>query len=467
MAQRIPEAEMDDILKIVEDYPGGASVEEVQSSLAKPVPRRTLQYRLARLVEENKLLAVGMARARRYRIPSEGVVFVASAPSPLGMPSVVVEFYPPISPQGEALKQAVRKPIQHRQPVGYHLEFLADYRPNETFYLSRESRRKLAAMGQSADQQQRPAGTHARQIYNRLLIDLSWNSSRLEGNTYSLLETQLLLEMGESAEGKTAQEAQMILNHKAAIELLVEQSGESGISRHMILSLHALLSENLLDDPGASGRLRTKIVGISGSTYHPLATPQLIEQYFSQLLNSVAAIADPFEQAFFLLVHVPYLQPFDDVNKRVSRLAANIPLIRANLSPLSFVDVPERAYIDGLLAVYELNRVQLLRDVFVWAYERSCARYAAVAQTLGEPDPFRLRHRNALFDAVATVVREGMRKRTAAAYLQRYASEHLPTRDQKRFVEIAETELMYLHEGSIARYKLRPSEYRAWLETWK
>jgi hypothetical protein len=90
-----------------------------------------------------------------------------------------------------------------------------------------------------------------------------------------------------------------------------------------------------------------------------------------------------------------------------------------------------------------------------------------VAQTLGEPDPFRLRYRSELFDAVATVVRQGMSKRKAAAYLQQYAIERLLTQDQTRFVEVAETELMYLHEGSIARYKLRPAEYRAWQETWK
>ena len=94
------------------------------------------------------------------------------------------------------------------------------------------------------------------------------------------------------------------------------------------------------------------------------------------------------------MVHLPYLQPFDDVNKRTSRLSANIPLIRENLSPLSFVDVPEQAYIDGLLGVYELNQIELLRDVFVWAYERSCARYSAVRQPLGEPDKFRLRYRD-------------------------------------------------------------------------
>jgi len=98
---------------------------------------------------------------------------------------------------------------------------------------------------------------------------------------------------------------------------------------------------------------------------------------------------------------MPYLQPFEDVNKRVSRLSANISLIRRNLCPLSFVDVPDRAYIDGILGVYELNRIELLRDVFVWAYERSCARYSAVRQSLGEPDPFRLRYRKKIYEFVA------------------------------------------------------------------
>lgn len=83
-------------------------------------------------------------------------------------------------------------------------------------------------------------------------------------------------------------------------------------------------------------------------------------------------------QAFFLMVHLPYLQPFEDVNKRTSRLAANIPLIHHNLCPLSFIDVPQSAYVDAMIGVYELNRIELLRDVFVWAYERSCQQYVAV-----------------------------------------------------------------------------------------
>jgi len=300
-----------------------------------------------------------------------------------------------------------------------------------------------------------------------LLIDLSWNSSRLEGNTYSLLETERLLELGETTEGKDAQEAQMILNHKAAIELLVEQAAEVSFNRYTILNLHALLSDNLLTDPQACGRLRAIPVGIDGTVYYPLEVPQLIDECFRQILDTASAIQDPFEQAFFAMVHLPYLQPFEDVNKRVSRLAANLPFIRQNLCPLSFVDVPERAYVDGILGVYELNRIELLRDVFVWAYERSCARYSAVRRSLGDPDPFRLRYRTLVAHIVAEVVRGGMNKKNAAAFIKRRAAEDVSQEDRARFIEVVETEVMGLHEGNIARYRLRPSEYQTWRATWR
>ena len=112
--------------------------------------------------------------------------------------------------------------------------------PNVTYYLPAETRQRLLDVGRSPGGE-RPAGTYARTILVRLLVDLSWNSSRLEGNTYSLLETERLLELGEVAEGKDARETQMILNHKAAIELLADSADDIGFNRYTILSLHALL----------------------------------------------------------------------------------------------------------------------------------------------------------------------------------------------------------------------------------
>jgi Fic family protein len=167
------------------------------------------------------------------------------------------------------------------------------------------------------------------------------------------------------------------------------------------------------------------------------------------------------------MVHIPYLQPFEDVNKRVSRLAANIPLIRRNVCPLSFVDVPERDYIDGILGVYELNKIELLRDVFAWAYERSCARYAAVRRSLGEPDPFRLRYRKTLAEFVEAIIRKPMDRSTAVRFLHEQVDKQAPPEDRARLMELIETEVMSLHEGNFARYHVRPSEYQAWREGWQ
>jgi hypothetical protein len=193
---------------------------------------------------------------------------------------------------------------------------------------------------------------------------------------------------------------------------------------------------------------------------------QLVEECFDQLLRTAAAIDDPFEQALYAMVYLPYLQPFDDVNKRVSRLAANIPFLRANLCPLSFSDVPRDLYDQAILGVYELRRVDLLRDVFLWAYRRSAARYAAIRQSPGEPDPFRLRHRQQIRQLVAEVIRGRLSRREALAHVTRWTREQLPGDEQERFREVVESELLALHEGNFARFRIRPSEFRAWWEGW-
>ena len=474
MPKRIPEQELDTILTVVAAYPEGVPVRTIREGLPYELPPRMLQRRLALLVEQKRLVAEGQRKGRRYCVPITITGKVkrigggAAGTSDAGSAgaSITTTDYIPISPEAEAVKQAIRAPIQERQPVGYQRTFLDDYRPNVTYYLPAKTRQRLLDMGRPP-YGERPAGTYARTIYHRLLIDLSWNSSRLEGNTYSLLETERLLELGEAAEGKDALETQMILNHKAAIDLLINHADEIGFNRYTILNLHALLADNLLADPQAGGRLRSIPVGIGGTVYHPLEVPQLIEECFEKILNTANAITDPFEQAFFVLVHLAYLQGFGDVNKRASRLSTNIPLIRDNLCPLSFVDVPERAYIDGVLAIYELNRVELLREVFVWAYERSSARYSAVRQSLGEPDPFRLHYRALIAELVAAVVRTGMDKKAAIALIRQRGAEQVSPADQARFVEVVETEIMSLHEGNIARYRLRPADYQAWRQDWR
>jgi hypothetical protein len=349
--------------------------------------------------------------------------------------------------------------------VGYQREFLSGYLPNVTSYLSQRERDRLASVG-AVDVDTKPAGTYAREILDRLLIDLSWNSSRLEGNTYSILDTHLLIEQGKSAEGKSAEETAMIMNHKNAIEFLVEAADEIGFNRHTLLNLHSLLADGLLDAV-STGRLRQRIVGIRRSAYTPLATPQIIEECFTELLAKAEAITNPFEQALFVSIQLPYLQPFADVNKRVSRLAANIPFIRRNLTPISFIDVPDELYIEAMLGVYELNKIDLARDMFIWAYERSARRYAAVQQSVGAPDQFRLRYREQLRNIVSEVIRERRTKSAASELIEQFALANITPNDRRLFREAAQAELIGLHEGNFARYKVKPSEFYAWKAVWE
>jgi Fic family protein len=468
MTKHIP---WDTILEVVNRFSKGASLEEIMLGLDPVIPRRTLQRWLAFLVKNNTLSSVGKARATRYKllhIPKKFLLEEESQNSTtFSTLQGIISF--PISDAAALIQQKVSQPLHARKRVTYNKAFLEGYKPNHTYYLPENVRKRLAIFGNTQNTQEGkyPAGTYARQIFHRLLIDLSWNSSRLEGNTYSLLETERLLDFGNVAAGKDFKETQMILNHKAAIEFLINAADEIGINRYTILNLHTLLSDNLMSDPGASGRLRTFSVGISHSTYLPIAIPQVIEECFELLITKASQIEDPFEQAFFLMVQIPYLQAFGDVNKRTSRLAANIPLIRNNLSPLSFIDVPELMYVSGLLGVYELNRIELLRDVFVWAYERSCALYSTTRQAIGEPDPFRLQYRNAIKLTVTEIVHHGLNKTQAIHAIRQQAHKSIPEQDQARFIETVERELSSLHMGNIARYQLRPKEYENWKKTWQ
>lgn len=460
-----PEEALQAIEEIVRRHPGGVTTQQIASELGQNLPLRTLQYRLRHLLDAGRIAMEGRGRWATYRLPpitGRGDV-VAGRASVEGR--VEVRDLIPLSPEGAEVRAYLSRPPEARKPAGYDRAFLDTYRPNDTFYLSEAEREHLQQMGRPNLAPQ-PAGTYAKQVLSRLLIDLSWNSSRLEGNTYSLLDTKRLIEFGQVPPGTDRFEAQMILNHKDAIEFLVGTAEEIGFNRYTILNLHAILANNLLADQSAAGRLRRIPVGIEKSAFHPLEVPQLIEECFDRILASAAAIRDPFEQALFVMVQLPYLQPFDDVNKRVSRLSANIPFIKGNLSPLSFTDVPRSAYTEAVLGVYELNQTALLRDVFIWAYERSADRYAAVRQSLGEPDPFRLRHRTALRDLIAEVIRSRMDRKAAAAHIAARAGELVPAGEREQFREIAESELLGLHEGNYARYQVRPSEFAAWQNAW-
>jgi hypothetical protein len=462
MSRITPAEELNLIEQLISGHPEGIGISELEKALAdrysKPINRRTLQRRLERLRTANRIISDGESIALIYKRASNAAILQENGGASPHKDSDT-ESYIPISTESRIIRDIVRQPIMQRKPVGYIRSFLETYEPGVAFYLPQSLRDQLHEIGRTPAFQ-RPAGTYARDILNRLLIDLSWASSRLEGNTYSRLDTQRLIEFGQAAEGKNALETQMILNHKAAIEMLVEETGQVGFNTFTFFNLHAILSENLLLDDGASGRLRRRPVDISGSVFHPIAMPQILEECFHLFLQKTAAIIDPFEQTFFVMVQLPYLQPFEDVNKRVSRIGANIPLFQNNLCPLSFIDVPGRAYADGILGIYELNQVELLRDVFVWAYERSCQRYLAITQNTADPNPLRIRCREALIETVRGIV-QGLQA-PSKRNVERFAKKLVPEKDRMEFINITLDALQHLHEGRVARYRLKLSEFQAW-----
>ena len=461
MPKKITSEELDLIVQAIAQFTEGAGIEALFKDGNLPLTRRTLQRRLAQLLENKRLVTEGEGRALKYRIaPTTGELHVNLLPKV----KAYGETYVPLSPEGQEIKKHIQRPRQSRRPVSYNPSFLEAYIPNDSAYLPEGLRLQLHKIGRSPDSKQK-AGTFARDILNRLLIDLSWASSQLEGNTYSLLDTKRLIELGQKAEGKDAMETQMILNHKAAIEMIVINAEQVGFNTFTILNLHAQLSDGLLADPQECGRLRQRPIEISGSVYIPMAMPQRIEEYFRKILAIAAAIQDPFEQSFFVMAHLPYLQPFVDVNKRVSRLAANIPFIKQNLCPLSFIDVPQQAYLDGMLGVYEINKIELLRDVFIWTYERSCQQYVAVKESLVPPDSFRLKYRAELSETVRSIVLN--RKPASEANISSAVPPAVTLQDHSRFIALVLKEFETLYEGNIARFRLTPSDLSAWQDAVK
>lgn len=417
------------------------------------IARRTAQRQIAKLIDSGEVTAQGEGRARHYF--AAGTLMGRDASKTDGFPPFI-----PLSADSQDILAYIDQPVQARKPVGYQRDFLDAYSPNETWYLSEPLRRQLHKMGRTADVGA-AAGTYSRAILDRLLIDLSWASSHLEGNTYSRLDTRELIEHGKAARGKAAIETQMILNHKTAIELLVENVDSAEFNRYTLMNLHSALAENLLPNPADEGRIRQHAVDIAQSVYRPLSTPQQIEGVLDALLDKAHRIRDPFEQSFFMMVHLPYLQPFAGINKHTSRLTANLPLFRANLCPLTFLDVPEQAYSRATLGVYEMTRVELLRDLYVWAYERSTQEYLAIKQDLAEPDPLRLAWRDFIKQTLQKVVTQPQLDPLSS--IERCVTEHVPEEERANVQALVIAELRRLHEGVLGRYGLRASEYAAWI----
>ncbi len=270
-------------------------------------------------------------------------------------------------------KNYLAKPFFEREKKMYNFDFLRSYIPNETSFLWDGYETIKEKYNDLENLSTYDYMSNIRGIEN-LLIDLSFSSSKLEGNTYSYLDTEVLVKYNEEAEGKTREETQMILNHKNIIKYIIEYRKELVFSNKTFFEVHQILGKGLLL-VDYLWRIRNKEVKIWGSTYTPLDNEFKLKEEFQLFLDKLNTIKNPFEQSLFILVFIPYFQIFMDINKRTSRISANIPLIKNGLAPLSLLQVKERDYITAILAIYELNDVSLIKKIFVDNYLLNIERY--------------------------------------------------------------------------------------------
>lgn len=207
----------------------------------------------------------------------------------------------------------------------------------------------------------------------RLIIELSWKSSKIEGNTYTLLDTEKLILENQEASGKTHQEAQMILNHKDAFNFVRENTIQfQTITRKNLEELHNILVKNL----GVGLGLRKKPVGVLGSIYRPLDNVHQIVDAIDALSLTTSRMSTPYGKALVALLGIGYIQPFEDGNKRTSRLMANALLLSYSCAPLSYRSVNENDYREAMLVFYELNSIVPFKKIFTDQYIFAAQNYA-------------------------------------------------------------------------------------------
>ncbi|MCV6628067.1 MAG: Fic family protein [Cellvibrionaceae bacterium] len=434
--------------------PKWQSASEIKSALGD-VANRSLRRWLVELVENDLLERRGQNKGTQYRrlTPPLPIPPASREDSHVGS---FDEIFSRTSLQ--ALEQ-VTAPIYTRSPVTYTEAWVESYRPNETYYLTAAQRETLHRQGKRMGIQGR-AGTYIKKIFQRLLIDLSYNSARLEGNTYSIADTEQLLFQGISAEGKMDEERLMILNHKEAIEYLVRNIQTLIPDEECIRTLHYLLADSLVA-PGAAGHVRDEGIGVSGTTYAPLEGKERLTRLLINMLDKARQIKDQFEQSFFLLGHISYLQAFVDVNKRTARLACIIPLIAEDYVPQSFIDVDKDAYLKAIICFYELNNIAPLAELYCWSYMRSCLHFDNQLQAVGF-DEIAALYRSQRRALVAEVVRQQLSAGEIPHFLQAQFPKGIAAEHREKFLQDVLEEIKHLDVVRIAGMGITRREYEAW-----
>ena len=310
----------------------------------------TLKRMIAAGIKAGDIVAEGKARATRYRLSPQAQLLM-----PLNLDTYFV------------------LEVDERQvQSSYNFELINGLLAETRLFSDKEQSHLDALQDEFRQHVSELTDNEYRKEMERLGIDLSWKSSQIEGNTYTLLETERLLRESKTAEGKTREEAVMLLNHKDALSFVLDNPDylkELTVSH--IEDIHQLLTKDLSIDKG----LRRHRVGITGTNYHPLDNEFQIREAMRDACELINSKSNIFEKALLTLILLSYIQPFSDGNKRTARITSNAILIANDYCPLSFRSVDSIDYKKAMLIFYEQNSLYAFKQIFMEQFEFAVKEY--------------------------------------------------------------------------------------------
>ena len=338
-----------EILQFLHFHPE-SSRNDIETGLSLTESPATLKRMLASLVEKGDVIVVGQGRATRYSISAQAQVTM----------KIDIETY--------FKKETDERVVQS----GFNFSLINEILPKVEIFTSDEMERLNALQNQFKQNLQGISDTEYRKEMERLGIDLSWKSSQIEGNTYSLLETEKLLKEKQTASGKTKEEAVMLLNHKDALDFILDNPDYlKKLSVRRIEDIHSLLVKELEVDKG----IRKRRVGITGTNYRPLDNEFQIREALEDSYSLINAKENVFEKAILALVLLSYIQAFADGNKRTARITSNAILIANNYCPISFRTVDSIDYKKAMLIFYEQNNISAFKQIFIEQFAFAVEQY--------------------------------------------------------------------------------------------
>lgn len=338
-----------EILQFLHYNPSSSRV-EIAAALSDTPNERTLKRMIAGAVQRGDIVVEGKGKATRYSL---------SAQAQLMMPFDIDTYF---------LKDIDGRKVQE----SFNFNLVCNILPQAALFTDDELQRLNTAHQGFIANMQTLSDVEYRKEMERLGVDLSWKSSQIEGNTYSLLETERLLRERQTASGKTKDEAVMLLNHKDALDFVLDNPDYlKEITVRRIEDIHAILTKEL----GIGGGIRTRRVGITGTNYRPLDNEFQIREALEDSCALINGRENIFEKALLALVLLSYIQPFADGNKRTARITGNAILMAWGYCPLSFRTVDSMDYKKAMLLFYEQNNIAAFKQIFIEQYEFATKNY--------------------------------------------------------------------------------------------